>query len=74
MSTLSILSPKLMIKIVLSTQEVMDMDVKPSVITANCLTNSQMVHFTDFIFLGCLVVFLDSTDLKMFTVKYFLYS
>lgn len=41
---------------------------------ANYVTNSQMVYFIDYIFLGCLMVFLDSTNLKIFTMKYFLYN
>lgn len=58
----------------ISILETMRMDVKLLVTIANCVTNSQMVYFTDHIFLGCLTVILDSTNLKIFTMKYFLYN
>lgn len=58
----------------ISILEVMHVDVKPSVIITNYVTNSQMVYFTDCIFLDHLMVFLDSTNLKIFTRKYSLYN
>lgn len=58
----------------ISILETMRMDVKLLVTIANCVTNSQMVYFTDHIFLGFLTVILDSTNLKIFTMKYFLYN